>query len=380
MHTIPFNRASVVGREVEYLAEAVASGKLSGDGPFTKRCQQFFESRYGIARALLTTSCTDALELAALLLGVGPGDEVVVPSFTFVSSANAFALRGAQLVFADSSCAHPNMDVGSVEPLLTPRTKVIVPVHYAGVACDMDPLLELAKSRSIHVVEDAAHAVDAFYKGRPLGRLGALGTFSFHDTKNIVAGEGGLLAVNDPALAARAEILREKGTNRSAFYRGEVDRYGWVDVGSSFLPSELTAAFLFGQLEQLERVQSRRVAIWRRYTSNLSGLTERFGVTLPEIPHYATNNAHMYFLRCRDLAQRTRVIEALKSRDIHATFHYLPLHTSAYYLERHDGRDLPNSRSFADRLLRLPLFYSMTDEQVDGVSDALMTSLRECGA
>jgi dTDP-4-amino-4,6-dideoxygalactose transaminase len=380
MKSIPFNRASAVGLETQYLAEAIASGKLSGDGPFTKRCQAFFESRYGFPRALLTTSCTDALELAALLLRIGPGDEIIVPSFTFVSSANAFALRGAKLVFADSSPEHPNIGIDSVEPLVSARTRAVVAVHYAGVGCDMDPLLDLARAHSFALIEDAAQAIESSYKGRPLGGIGTLGAFSFHDTKNIVAGEGGLLAVNDPTLVARAEVLREKGTNRSAFFRGEVDKYGWVDVGSSFLPSELTAAFLWAQLEAVEQVQSRRLAIWQRYASNLHEIDTRFGIALPTIPPYATNNAHMFYLVCRTLAQRSRVIEDLKSRGIHATFHYLPLHTSSYFLERHDGRDLPHSRGFADRLLRLPLYYSMSDQEVDYISETLIDLLQQVRA
>lgn len=374
---IPFNKPYLHGRELVYIAQAVASGKISGDGSFTKKCHEFFEKRYGFKKALMTTSCTDALEMSALLLNIKEGDEVIVPAFTFVSSANAFALRGAKLVFADSEALNPNIDVEKLEELINPRTRAIVVVHYAGVACDMDPILEVARKYNVAVIEDAAQAVDSFYKGRPLGGLGEMGAFSFHETKNVIAGEGGLLTVNNPDYIARAEIIREKGTNRSSFFRGEIDKYGWVDVGSSFLPSDIVSAYLFAQLENLEAIQTRRKALWNRYHARLSDTLAKFDITLPVIPRFATNNAHMFYIVCRDLAQRTAIIDGLRKRNIHAVFHYLSLHQSPYFVSKHDGRALPNSDRFTDCLLRLPLFYELTDEQCDQVCDGIISILSE---
>lgn len=371
MTTIPFNKPFLHGRELVYIAEAVASGKISGDGTFTKKCHQFFEKRYGFRRALMTTSCTDALEMSALLLNVQAGDEVIVPAYTFVSSANAFAIRGAKIIFADSQRTNPNISADQIEQLISPRTKAIVVVHYAGVACDMDPILALANKHGIAVVEDAAQAVDAYYKNRPLGSLGALGAFSFHETKNVIAGEGGMLTINDGSYIDRAEIIREKGTNRSAFFRGEVDKYGWVDIGSSFLPSDIISAYLFAQLENIDQIQQRRRAIWKLYCQRLAPLS-RYGVELPVIPDYASNNAHMFYLMCNDLEERSNLIKYLKSQDIHAVFHYLSLHSSPYFKAHHDGRSLSNSDRFSDCLLRLPLFFELIDEQVERVADAVM--------
>jgi len=320
---IPFNKPYFTGKETDYIKESVASGKISGDGLFTKKCHRFFESRYGFRKTLLTTSCTDALEMAAILCDVGPGDEVIAPSFTFVSTVNAFVLRGARIVFADSEASTPNIDVAGIEALITPRTKVIVPVHYAGIACDMDVILRLARKHHLWVVEDAAQAIESFYKGKPLGSLGNLGTFSFHETKNVISGEGGMLAVNDPGLLARAEIIWEKGTNRPAFFRGEVDKYGWVDIGSSFLPSDIIAAFLYAQLENIDAIQSRRKRIWELYHEELSPLETRGIVKMPRIPEYATNNGHMFYLVCADIVQRNRLIDHLKQHGILAVFHYL---------------------------------------------------------
>jgi dTDP-4-amino-4,6-dideoxygalactose transaminase len=372
---IPFNKPYLHGRELVYIAEAVASGKISGDGIFSKRCHQFFEQRYGMHKALLTTSCTDALEMCALLLNVGPDDEVILPSFTFVSSANAFALRGARLVFADSEADNPNISATQVEALITPRTRVIVVVHYAGIACEMDPILEIASARGIVVVEDAAQAIDSYYRGRPLGTLGELGAFSFHETKNVISGEGGLLSVNNPLYATRAEIIREKGTNRSAFFRGEVDKYGWVDVGSSFLPSDIVAAYLYAQLENLDIIQARRLSIWSRYAKHFADVLPRHGVALPKIPSWATNNAHMFFLVMGGIAQRSALIVSLREQGILAVFHYLSLHSSPYFQERHDGRPLPNSDRFTDCLVRLPLFYEMSDADVDRVAEAVVATV-----
>ena len=367
MKPIPFNKPYLSGREPEYMCEAVRSGKISGNGDFTKRCQRYFEDRYGFRKCLLTTSCTDALEMAAILSDVGPGDEVIVPSYTFVSSALAFVRQGAKIVFADSCPDNPNLDVTQLEVLITPRTKVIVAVHYAGVACDMDPLMELAQRYGLLVVEDAAQAVDARYKGRPLGSIGHLAAFSFHETKNVIAGEGGMLVVNDERFLRRAEIIWEKGTNRAEFFRGEVNKYGWVDTGSSFLPSEITAAFLWAQLECLDRIQEKRKQLWNQYHEQLAPLAEKDCFTLPDIPDYATNNAHMFYLVCRSIEERTALIGKLKEAGILAVFHYLSLHSSPYYAPRHDGRALPHCDRFADCLVRLPMYYELLPEDVDRI-------------
>jgi len=374
---IPFNKPYLHGRELVYIAQAVASGKISGDGLFTKKCHAFFEERYGFAKTLMTTSCTDALEMCALLLNIREGDEVIVPSFTFVSSANAFALRGAKLIFADSELDNPNIDPELVEPLITSRTRAIVVVHYAGVACDMDRILSIANRHGVAVIEDAAQAVDSFYKGKPLGSLGALSAFSFHETKNVISGEGGLLAINNLSFAGRAEIIREKGTNRSSFFRGEVDKYGWVDVGSSFLPSDIISAYLFAQLENLDAIQARRKQIWQRYWDLLAPTLPEFGISLPAIPDYATNNAHMFYLVCRDIDQRSNLISSLKEQGIHAVFHYLSLHDSPYFQQKHDGRPLPHSDRFSNCLVRLPLFFELSDSDVDRIAAAIIATLHQ---
>ena len=309
MTDIHFNQPFLTGKETDYIRQAVESGKISGNGLFTQRCQQFLERRYGFRKVLLTTSCTDALEMAAILAEVGPGDEVIVPSFTFVSTALAFVRQGARIVFTDSRADHPNLDLDRVAELVTPRTKVLVVVHYAGVACDMDAAMALARKHNLLVVEDAAQAIDATYRGRPLGGIGHLGTFSFHETKNIIAGEGGALAINDERFARRAEIIWEKGTNRAEFFRGEINKYGWVDVGSSFLPSEIIAAFLYAQLERLDAIQDKRKQLWQTYFKELSGLADQGLVALPTIPEEASNNAHMFYLVCRSLDARTAIRE-----------------------------------------------------------------------
>ena len=369
--SIPFNKPYLSGPETKYIEEAVRSGKISGDGLFTKRCHQFFEQQLGFAKVLLTTSCTDALEMAALLLDLQPGDEVIVPAYTFVSTPNAFVLRGATIVFADSTADNPNLDATALEGLVTPRTRAIVPVHYAGIACDMDAIQAVAGRHGLAVVEDAAQAIDSFYKGRALGTIGELAAFSFHETKNIISGEGGMLAINDPRYAQRAEIIREKGTNRSSFFRGEVDKYGWVDVGSSFLPSDIVAAFLYAQLEHLSDIQARRKAIWQRYYDAFVPLREQ-GVGLPHLPTYATNNGHMFYLVCRDLAERTDLIDFLKQRHILPVFHYLSLHTSPFYADKHDGRALPWADHYTDCLVRLPLYYELHPELQQRVVDGVL--------
>lgn len=369
---IPFNRPYLTGNELTNIAQALDTRKLAGDGGFTKKCQQFFESRFGFVRTLLTTSCTDALEMCAILLDIGPGDEVILPSYTFVSTANAFALRGATLVFADSLPDQPNIDPAEVARLITARTRAIVVVHYAGVACDMDAIMALADAHGIAVVEDAAQAIASHHRGRALGSIGALSAFSFHETKNIVCGEGGLLAINDPALVKRAEIIREKGTNRSSFFRGEVDKYGWVDLGSSFLPSDLLAAFLHAQLTALDQIQAERLRVWHRYHRHLSAGAERGYFGVPVIPAYAENNGHMYYLVCRNIDERSALIAALKEAGISAVFHYLSLHSSPYFAERHGGRALPQSDRYTDCLVRLPLFPELADQDVDRIADTIL--------
>lgn len=363
--SIPFNKPYLTGKESHYIYQAVLSGKISGDGIFTKRVHEFFEKKYGFKKCLLTTSCTDALELAAILLDIKEGDEVIMPSYTFVSTANAFVLRGAKIVFADSYFNNPNIDVTQIEALITSKTKAIVPVHYAGVACDMDSILALAKKYDLFVVEDAAQAIDSYYQGKPLGSLGHLAAFSFHETKNIISGEGGMLVINDERFIKRAEIIREKGTNRSAFFRGEVDKYGWVDVGSSFLPSDIIAAFLYAQLENIDEIQAKRKVLWNRYHKNLESLQVQGKIKFPEIPSYAESNAHIACIICNHVEERQRLIQSLKEAGVMAVFHYLSLHTSNYYLNRHDGRTLPYTDYFSDCLLRLPLYFELTEEDVD---------------
>jgi dTDP-4-amino-4,6-dideoxygalactose transaminase len=363
--TIPFNKPFLTGMETEYIKAAVGSGKISGDGLFTKKCHEFFEHRYGFNKTLLTTSCTDALEMAAILCNIEPGDEVIAPSYTFVSTVNAFVLRGAKIVFADSEAETPNIDCSQLEELVTEKTKVIVPVHYAGVACNMDKIGDLARKHELFVVEDAAQAIDAYYKGRPLGSLGHVSAFSFHETKNVITGEGGMLVVNDPRLVKRAEIIREKGTNRSAFFRGEVDKYGWVDIGSSFLPSDIIAAFLYAQLEHIDQIQEKRKSIWNLYFEGLQRLENRGDIILPFVPEYASNNAHMFYLLCNSLEERSRLITHLKDRGILSVFHYLSLHKSPYYVDRHDGRELINADRYSDCLVRLPMYYELKDGDVE---------------
>lgn len=363
---IPFNKPYFSGRELKYLEEVCHSTTMSGNGDFTKKCHTFFEQKYGFKKCLLATSGTDALEMCAMLCNLKPGDEVIVPSYTFVSTALAFLREGAKVVFADSSAENPNMEVEQIEPLINEKTKVIAVVHYAGVACDMDAIMALAEKHNLLVVEDAAHCIDSFYKGRPLGSIGHLGAFSFHETKNISSGEGGMCVINDERFVRRAEIIWEKGTNRAEFYRGMVNKYGWVDMGSSFLPSEFNAAYLWAQLEQLDDIQGKRKHIWNRYFEGLNG---KIGneVKLPYIPEYATNNAHMFYLLCPSLEYRTALMKFLKENDVQTTFHYLPLHSSKYYEDKHDGRKLPNCDRYGDTLVRLPLFYELSDMEIDKI-------------
>lgn len=361
---IPFNKPYLTGKEAHYLYQAVLSGKISGNGLFTQKCHDFFRNHYGFQKCLLTTSCTDALEMAALLLDIQPGDEVIMPSFTFVSTANAFVLRGAKIVFVDSHTKNPNLDETQVEALVTPKTKAIVVVHYAGIACEMDTIMAIAERHKLLVVEDAAQAIDSFYKGRPLGSIGHLAAFSFHETKNIISGEGGMLVINDEQFVERAEIIWEKGTNRTAFFRGDVDKYGWVDVGSSFLPSDIIASFLYAQLENLEDIQARRRALWHSYYESLESWARSRSIQLPYLPKYATNNGHMFYLVCQNLAQRTQLIEKLREKGILAVFHYLSLHQSPFYRDKHDGRSLSESDRYSECLIRLPMFYELNVGEV----------------
>jgi dTDP-4-amino-4,6-dideoxygalactose transaminase len=372
-NNIPFNKPYLHGRELVYIAQSVASGKISGDGIFTKKCHEFFESEYSFKKVLLTTSCTDALEMAAILLNIQEGDEVILPSFTFVSTANAFVLRGAKLVFADSCEDNPNIDPAQIESLITSKTKAIAVVHYAGVACDMGRIMAIAEAAGVPVIEDAAQAIDSYYNDKPLGSIGRLGAFSFHETKNIISGEGGLIAINDSSFMQRAEIIREKGTNRSAFFRGEVDKYGWVDIGSSFLPSDIVAAYLFAQLENIDQIQARRKAIWETYYDALLPIAKKTGrFTLPNLPDYATNNAHMFYLVCDSIKTRTELITHLKSQGVHAVFHYLSLHKSEFFANKHDGRDLKNSDRYTDCILRLPMYFELSDSDVKRVIGSIM--------
>src|ERR1700742_751681 len=325
---IPFNRPYATGNELAYLTEAQRQGHLSGDGSFTRRCQRWIEQRTGCVKGLLTQSCTSALDLAALLLNLEPGDEVIMPSFTFVSTANAFVLRGAIPVFVDVREDTLNLDEKLIEAAITPRTRAIVPVHYAGVSCEMDAILAIARRHDLWIVEDAAQGVMAGYKGRALGAIGDIGCFSFHETKNLISGEGGSLLVNDGELVQTAEIMREKGTDRGRFFRGEVDKYTWQDVGSSFLPSEITAAFLWAQLEQAERITAERIAIWRRYHEMLAPLEQRGVLRRPVIPPDCQHNGHIYYILLETAEERRRVLAELRQHDIHAVFHYVPLHSS----------------------------------------------------
>jgi dTDP-4-amino-4,6-dideoxygalactose transaminase len=367
MKSTPFNKPYLSGKETEYIRQSVESGKISGDGMFTKKSHEFFEQKYGFKKCLLTTSCTDALEMAALLIELKEGDEVIMPSYTFVSTSNAFVLRGAKIIFADSEKQTPNIDADKIEELITEKTKAIVVVHYAGMACDMDKVMAIANKYNLFVIEDAAQAIDSFYKGKPLGSIGHLAAFSFHETKNIISGEGGMLVINDDRFIKRAEIIREKGTNRSAFFRGEIDKYGWVDIGSSFLPSDIIAAFLFAQLENLEDIQKRRTSIWNKYQEGLKELDEKGVVKIPKIQNYATNNAHMFYLVCNNVEERSALISKLKENNINAVFHYLSLHKSPFYQDKHDGRELQNCDNYADCLVRLPFYYELTEEQIEQI-------------
>jgi dTDP-4-amino-4,6-dideoxygalactose transaminase len=374
---LPFNKPHLTGKEIHFIYDAVNTGKISGNGKYTQMCQSFFEKQYGFRKVLLTTSCTDALEMCAILANITDGDEVIMPSFTFVSTAIAFVRQGAKVIFADSSEFNPNIDAESIEDLITDKTVAIVPVHYAGVSCDMDKIMKLATKYNLLVIEDAAQAIDSYYvskvgEKRALGSIGHLAAFSFHETKNIISGEGGMIAINDERFIGRAEIIWEKGTNRAEFFRGEVNKYGWVDTGSSFLPSELISAFLWAQLENLEIIQNKRISIWRKYYDGLKDWSCKNGIKIAEIPEYATNNAHMFYILCANLEQRSSIINHLKKYEIYSVFHYISLHSSEYYKNKHGNRELRNSDLYTECLLRLPFYYDLSLEDVDRVIRTLV--------
>ena len=369
---IPFNKTHIAGRELYYVAQAVEHGEIKGDGPFTEKCALWFQEKMGVPACLLTHSCTGALEMAALLLNIQEGDEVILPSYTFASTANAFALRGARLMFAEISERTLNIDPDSIESLISVNTKAICIVHYAGVACDMQRIRAVAERYAIPIIEDAAHGVMAKIDGRYLGTLGDLATFSFHETKNYCCGEGGALLINNPQYVERAEILREKGTNRSQFFRGEIDKYTWVDIGSSFLPSELTTAYLFGQLERAEEINNERLRLLHRYYNRLEDWAISVGVRLPHVPDNCEHNAHMFYLVFPDLMTREAVREYLHYRGCSAVFHYIPLHSSPAGIRFGNNPNLPITDRISDSLLRLPLFCGLTDSEVDFVCDSLM--------
>jgi dTDP-4-amino-4,6-dideoxygalactose transaminase len=374
---IVYNKLYITGNEFRYIENAIANRHLSGNGPYTSLCHKYFKYKYNFKKCLLTTSCTDALEMCAILLDIQPGDEVIMPSFTFVSTANAFILRGAKIILADSYTDNPNIDENALEKLVTKNTKAVVVVHYAGVACNMEAIMLLADKYNLFVVEDAAQAIDSFFvdsagNKKPLGSIGHLAAFSFHESKNIQCGEGGLLVINDDRFNSRAEIIWEKGTNRAAFFRGEVDKYNWVDVGSSFLPSEITAAFLYAQLQALDTIQKSRIQKWQLYYNALQPLQQSGKVMLPVIPSFATNNAHIFYVMCNSIVQRNKLIVFLKENGVQAMFHYPGLHTSPYFISKNNGEVLlENAENFADCLLRLPLYTELKQEDIDKITNLL---------
>ncbi|MBT7378269.1 MAG: dTDP-4-amino-4,6-dideoxygalactose transaminase [Candidatus Marinimicrobia bacterium] len=366
---IDFSSKYLTGNEIGYIHEVLMSNQLSGDGNYTKKCQEFFFSKYNMRNTLLTTSGTHSLELAALLLKIKKNDEVIMPSFTFPSTANAFLLRGAKIIFADSRNDHPNIDVSQVNELVTSNTKAIVPVHYAGVACDMDLISEIATDNGIYVIEDAAQCVDAFYNEKPLGSIGDIGCFSFHDTKNIICGEGGLISMNNPNFTDDAEIIREKGTNRSSFFRGEIDKYGWVSMGSSYLPSEILAAFLYSQLEEVKKITSMKKSVWAYYFDSLNSLS--LDICLPVIPDYSNHNAHIFHIVLTSEKQRNKMLLFLKKRGIQATFHYQALHASDFFKNEYDGPPLANSIKYSNCLLRLPIYPHLKKTEQNYIIDSV---------
>ncbi len=373
---IPFNKPYLVGNETQYIQDAVNTGKISGNGKYTKLCQDFFENKYNFKKCLLTTSCTDALEMCAILANIQKDDEVIIPSYTFVSTALAFIRQGAKIIFADSSIDNPNIDVSKIEALITSKTRAIVPVHYAGIACDMEAIMNLAHQYNLIVIEDAAQAIDSYYTfkdgtTKALGSIGHMAAFSFHETKNIISGEGGMLAINDEKFSNRAEIIWEKGTNRAEFFRGEINKYGWVDTGSSFLPSEIISAFLWAQLEALDKIQTKRKELWSLYFKGLKGF-EKDIFKIQELPDYASNNAHMFYVVFDNLEHRTACIDRLKKNDILAVFHYLSLHKSDYYKDKYSGEELYWSDYYTDRLLRLPLYFELSETDIKKIVSIIL--------
>ena len=371
---IDFNRPPFTGNEEKYLIQAMKSLKISGDGPFTERCHRWFEEKLPAKKVLLTTSCTHALEMTAILIDIQPGDEVIMPSYTFVSTANAYALRGAKIVFVDIRPDTMNIDETLIEAAITDKTKAIVPVHYAGVACEMDTIMDIAAKHKLFVIEDAAQGMMSSYKGKALGTIGHFGTFSFHETKNYTSGgEGGLLIINDEMFISQAEIIREKGTNRSQFFRGMVDKYSWVEIGSSYLMNDLSAAYLWGQLDIANEINDERVKHWKVYQKGLAQLSEKGFVTLPTVPENCVHNAHMFYIKVKSLSERTNLIEYLKSNGIYAVFHYVPLHSAPAGIKfgRFEGEDTYTTIE-SERLIRLPLYYGIKQEELETVIDAIV--------
>lgn len=369
---IHFNVPPVVGNELQYMEEAIKNRKICGDGMFTKKCSAWMEEKTGTAKALLTTSCTHAIEMSAILSNIQPGDEVIMPSYTFVSTADAFVLRGAKVIFVDIRPETMNIDERLIEEAVTERTKAIVPVHYAGVACKMDEICDIAKRHNLFVIEDAAQGVMSFYKGRPLGTLGDYGCYSFHETKNYSMGEGGALLIKDPKNIERAEIIREKGTNRSKFFRGQIDKYTWMDAGSSYLPSDLNAAYLWAQLEKAEEIRNDRMASWNLYNQLLKELEEEGYIRLLEIPEECTHNAHMFYIKTKDLEERQNLISFLKAKGVGAVFHYIPLHSAPAGKKYGEffGKDIYTT-SESERLLRLPLYYKLSNDSIEKIVEAI---------
>lgn len=368
---LPFNKPYLPWSSFKNMIDGALSGTIAGNGKYTKKCHRFFEQRFGFNKVLMTTSCSDALEMASLLCRIEPGDEVIMPSFTFMSAANAFLMRGARVVFADTHKEVPNIDPDEIEKLIKPKTKVIVVAHYSGLACDMDKIMKLAAVHRLFVVEDAAHAIDACFRGRPLGSIGHFGAFSFHETKNIISGEGGLLMVNSKDHEKRAEIIWEKGTNRAAFYRGEVDKYQWIDVGSSFLPSDSVAALLYSQLLRFDKIQHNRKKIWWSYDELLKPLEECGHLKRPVIPEFSTVNGSSFYITVESGLIRDKLLDYLKKHGIGAVFHYLPLHSSPCFIDKHDGRALPNTDRFSSTILRLPFYYSLKKSQIKYIVDRI---------
>jgi len=369
---IGFNKPYLSGNEIIYIEEAIRNQKISGNGQFTKSCQELIQNRYGVSKVLLTSSCTDALEMIALLLEIKEGDEVIMPAYTFVSTANAFTLRGAKIVFADSAKDSPNIDVDQVECLITPKTKVIVVVHYAGACCDMDRLIEIKSKYNLFIVEDAAQAIESTYKGIPLGTIGDLACFSFHETKNIISGEGGALLINNPKFISRSEVIWEKGTNRSAFFRGEVGRYDWIDIGSSFLPSEITAAFLLAQLENIDIIQAKRIILWNSYYDQLKIIADKECFKIPNVTSYCNHNAHIFYLVTKSGKERDSLLHFLNHNGINAISHYISLHKSPYYSRFHIPTSCPESDLYTKCLIRLPLYFELSLDETQFIVNKII--------